>query len=687
MKKRRLIVRNRKRKQAYLAIFVSIFLLFGLGYASIGSTLGITGSLGVTKYDHSLYSVFRREVSKGYAAEYTGAHQDSLDGSGNEKIYYWNAANDAHGVEILNRNNVIFANQCWQMVRTTDTGGVKLIYNGEVVDNKCLDTRENHIGYASLTQMDLSSAYYYYGSSYNYDKASGTFSLNGSGEASLWGAETASNIVGKYTCLSSGSSGSCGVLYYVESYYSDTTANVIPISNSSPYSQFGTLQFNSKNNSLAYNGYMYNNVYPSMQGFGTKEIVLYSAPIQTSYWYYTSGSPVYDVNEETGEYEWTFDSSFQIADESEYGSLVGTYTFQSDQDKTNHSTVQYIISVSGSTYYYINLVEGGFKDRYYFADEYEDNGDGTYRVLSAIIVDASNWASNYNRLRNKYVCKNSQTCSNLWFITDSDETGFSYSSVVSVYKYASGFTYDGSTYTLNDDSVSFWNVGENKTLLNNHHYTCWNSEGTCSELYYIYYVDGSSPNYIRLTNGKGVQEALDEMMNDEHLNTISSTMKNGVEAWYRNTLSSYDSYMEDVIYCGDRSILNLNGWNPNGGDVSLPLQYRNASLSTDLSCPNVKDRFAVGNSSAPLTHKVGLLTSSEANLYNNPFARRTGHYYTLMTPNYFSYEAIGYRVDFDGYIYNVPTTNYDGVRPVISLIPGVEFVAGDGTMASPYVIG
>ncbi len=31
----------------------------------------------------------------------------------------------------VENNNVIFANKCWQAMRTTDTGGVKLIYNGE----------------------------------------------------------------------------------------------------------------------------------------------------------------------------------------------------------------------------------------------------------------------------------------------------------------------------------------------------------------------------------------------------------------------------------------------------------------------------------------------------------------------------------------------------------------------------
>ena len=30
----------------------------------------------------------------------------------------------------MNKINVSFANYCWQIIRTTDTGGVKIIYNG-----------------------------------------------------------------------------------------------------------------------------------------------------------------------------------------------------------------------------------------------------------------------------------------------------------------------------------------------------------------------------------------------------------------------------------------------------------------------------------------------------------------------------------------------------------------------------
>jgi len=41
-------------------------------------------------------------------------------------------------------NNVIFAEKCWKIVRTTETGGTKLIYNGEISnDGECNNTNAN----------------------------------------------------------------------------------------------------------------------------------------------------------------------------------------------------------------------------------------------------------------------------------------------------------------------------------------------------------------------------------------------------------------------------------------------------------------------------------------------------------------------------------------------------------------
>jgi uncharacterized repeat protein (TIGR02543 family) len=63
---------------------------------------------------------------------YTGDVTDTLGDTINTDIYYYKNQNPD--------NNVIFGGYCWQIVRTTSTGGVKMIYNGEVIDGKCTET-------------------------------------------------------------------------------------------------------------------------------------------------------------------------------------------------------------------------------------------------------------------------------------------------------------------------------------------------------------------------------------------------------------------------------------------------------------------------------------------------------------------------------------------------------------------
>ena len=61
--------------------------------------------------------------------------QISSDTNGKGVYTFSSTANDAYPVMYyrgaVDNNNVLFANKCWKMIRTTDTGGVKLIYNGE----------------------------------------------------------------------------------------------------------------------------------------------------------------------------------------------------------------------------------------------------------------------------------------------------------------------------------------------------------------------------------------------------------------------------------------------------------------------------------------------------------------------------------------------------------------------------
>ena len=75
----------------------------------------------------------------------------------------------------VENNNVIFADFCWKIVRTTDTGGVKLIYNGKENDGKCSNTKTDSL--ISMKGFNIKSddnAYvgYMYGEtkSTNYEK-------------------------------------------------------------------------------------------------------------------------------------------------------------------------------------------------------------------------------------------------------------------------------------------------------------------------------------------------------------------------------------------------------------------------------------------------------------------------------------------------------------------------------------
>ena len=61
---------------------------------------------------------------------YSGVNSDG----GSENIYYYRGLVD---------NNVYFANLCWKIIRTTSTGGVKLIYNGTKTNDLCSGNTTN----------------------------------------------------------------------------------------------------------------------------------------------------------------------------------------------------------------------------------------------------------------------------------------------------------------------------------------------------------------------------------------------------------------------------------------------------------------------------------------------------------------------------------------------------------------
>ena len=159
-------------------------------------------------------------------------------------IYYYRGAVD--------NNNVIFANFCWKIVRTTETGGVKLIYNGVPSNGTCNNTGDNtSIGTSAFNASYNSPAYvgYMYGTVYSYSTKSmsdvtdiyyygndvtyqnGIYTLTNTITSNSWSSiyNTSDGIYNHhYTCLST--SNTCSNIYYIY-YTSDSTAYYITLKN------------------------------------------------------------------------------------------------------------------------------------------------------------------------------------------------------------------------------------------------------------------------------------------------------------------------------------------------------------------------------------------------------------------------------------------------------------------------
>jgi hypothetical protein len=262
-------------------------------------------------------------------------------------------------------------------------------------------------------------------------------------------------------------------------------------------------------------------------------------------------------------------------------------------------------------------------------------------------------------------------------------------------KYSKSFTWDGSKYILNDEnSVTFSDIKDstNRESLNNAHYTCWNTSGECTTLSYIYNSYNTyNLSYINLTNGKSIEDAINEMLYNDDVNKYDSTIKTVIDKWYENNLASYSNYLEDTIFCDDRRQINsdVNGWNPNGGSLSIQMNFKNYNVTNDLSCANEIDKFSTLNNKAKLKYKIGLISLPEKNLLNNySLLAIPKTVYWFVSPTYFftQYATVGY-IGSIGFSSFFGVGNSYGVRPAVSLAPSTEFTDGDGSTANPYVVG
>ena len=608
----------------------------------------------------NLYSTIenRYKLGNSFVKKYGESYGEDGADEYTNPVYYFNGA--------VEDNNVLFAGFCWKIVRTTDTGGIKMIYNGVQKDFTEDYTLLNQTEYKNLNNT---STY-----PYTFDSTNKTWTSTNTG--------TNSSTI-SFTTSSSGDY----VLNYDVSMYNWENYIYVEIfkDNVSQGKYTGTVAgqivFNNLNTSNVVK-VVFTRKYSTTSGSRNNIIFSFGKA--------NSNSIIKTCNNSSSDAQ-----------------LASTKAFNSNED-----SLAYVGYMYNTVYTYSskNLMDGlYFNGTKAYADSVTyDSSTGKYTLDSATAKTLNVTTSNGNTLVGKYTCNQSTTtatCSTAYYIVDFDGYYINYFSLTSGdldvtnkgnnYVFGSSFTYANGTYTLSGTTtINTLDWATKKTTVNNYHYTCLTSDTTCTSLYYVHDVYTGTLYYITLTNEKSVDDALNEMLYADDVNKNDSTMKAYIDSWYKENMTSYTDKLEDTVFCNDRTITSKNGWNPNGGSTTAILQFKNYNTNYSLACTNETDRFSVSNNKAKLTYPVGLLSAPEVLLaYRNAsyttYYLKSGKNYWLASPENFNSVlggAVGRLVYSSGSRDGSDVNSASGVRPAVSLKPGTEYTTGDGSYTNPYVI-
>ncbi len=194
--------RAENKNMMVLVIIFIVTLTSSIGYSALQSNLKVTADLKIhPQLGKSLYDLIKNQAvldnkSSSYVVSQNGidfgkgSTKDGKNGKGvyelhttsnnNYPTYYYRGA--------VTDNNVLFAEQCWKIVRTTDTGGIKLIYNGKAVNNNCL--KPSYDSKLNDTEFNIDNDYDGYTN--NYDTTDSTIKT----KVDRWYEE---NIKNKYS--------------------------------------------------------------------------------------------------------------------------------------------------------------------------------------------------------------------------------------------------------------------------------------------------------------------------------------------------------------------------------------------------------------------------------------------------------------------------------------------------------
>ena len=594
-------------------------------------------------------------------------------------------ASNVYFDKCADKRNVIFNNMCWQVVRTTETGGTKLIYNGEVVDGKCESTRENQKGINYYSAKTFAYSTYgttplLFGSNFSYDLDTGTFKLEKT-FSSVISSETANDLIDKYTCGTT--EDSCTDLYLADSASSTLLHSINYRIQDNVYGVVGKAKYESDSYVLNV-GYMSNDIELNTKTKNPSTMMvlhasgdngnIISMTFKSDYLYS-------DSIEYTGS---AYVLSGNVKTYSKVSQTVGKYTVYSTESRK--PTAYYVLGIDpnkSNAFLAIKMTNGSFLStyniKYYFADNYTFTGS-KYVLTNPSYISLTDYLNNYAILNNKYVCKGAETCNELYRVVNSTSTEFTYYTTANTYRFANNYVYNNGSYTIYGDIISSFDFSSDVAKLQTHRYVCFEetNPNTCENLAYIYKKNAFSLYYILLNGSTSVSDYFNNLLS---VNSSKSRIMRYVDNWYENNIISKADKLEDTVYCGDRTVASFNGFDPNANSLS-ELSF-NVATKTNLVCQRPLDRFAVANDNAKLTYPIGLLTKEEVNIINDSNLLKAGTNYWLMSP--YDSSAIA-AISSTGFVTSATAVGSLGVRPVISLNKDNIIISGSGLEEDPWVI-
>ena len=210
-----------------------------------------------------------------------------------------------------------------------------------------------------------------------------------------------------------------------------------------------------------------------------------------------------------------------------------------------------------------------------------------------------------------------------------------------------------------------------------------------------------------------------------HSNINDSNILTSLKSWYKMNIidKGYNNYLEDVIWCGDKSLVSLTpgeGWQANSRSDFGAYKRISIDKSPSLICPEIKTNSRLSKYTAEEVnnqngngllrvkkendmydyYKVGLITIDEASFAGGKWGSENKQYYMYngmnnwtMSPSYYSNNmAFMWCLYSTGNLVNHYAGNGGAFIPSIALIPTLEATYtknseyAPGTAGNPYIV-